>query len=282
MNLVNAFRAEWLKLRKRPAVWTLFIALPALVLIVGYILFWAATTQITPTAAQSGVDIAGIFEGLSPARLPGRVLNMVSVFGSAFGLILGGLAVGSEYSWGTIKTMTTQRPGRSALMGGRVLALLCVCVLLALTAFVAGAAGAGLVSLLEPAADTTPPAVVDVATAVGVSVLIIALWCSMGVCFATLFRGASWAIGLGLLYGLILESLLSLVPLRGRAGELLGDALISNNTTALAAWLSEGASDVFGAPASDIEPLQAIVVLVAYLAVALLVAMIVYGRRDIV
>jgi ABC-type transport system involved in multi-copper enzyme maturation permease subunit len=190
------------------------------------------------------------------------------------------MAVGSEYGWGTINTMTTQRPGRSALMGGRLLALLTVCVLLTLVAFVGGAAGAGLVSLLEPAADTTPPAVGDIATAFSVSVLIIALWCGMGVCFATLFRGTGWAIGLGL-YAVLLELLLSQVPLEGRTGELLADALITNNTTALVDWFSPSASEAFGVPVVDIAPQQAIVVLLAYLAAALLVATIVYGRRDI-
>jgi ABC-type transport system involved in multi-copper enzyme maturation permease subunit len=281
MNLVNAFRAEWMKLRKRPAVWILLIALPAIVLLFGYVALWAFARQAPPEAAQSGLDTGRILQVLSPARIPGQVLNMVSGFGGAFGLILGGLAVGSEYGWGTLKTVTTQRPARSALMGGRVLALLTVCVLLALMAFLGGAAGAGLVSLLEPAADTTPPEVVDAATAFGVSVLIIALWCGLGVCFATLFRGTGWAIGFGLLYAFALEFLLGQVPLRGRAGELLSDALINNNTAALVSWLSPGAPEAFGAPAVDIEPLQAIVVLLGYLAVALLVAMIVYGRRDI-
>jgi ABC-2 type transport system permease protein len=280
VNLVNAFRAEWTKLRKRPGVWLLLLALAAVVLVVGYVVLWAATTQVPSEAAQNRLDIADFRQLLTPATVPDHVLVVVSAFGSAFGLILGGMAVGSEYGWGTINTMTTQRPGRSALMGGRLLALLTVCVLLALVAFLGGAAGAGLVSLLEPAADTTPPAVVDIATAFGVSVLIIALWCGMGVCFATLFRGTGWAIGLGL-YAVLLELLLSQVPLKGWTGELLADALITNNTTALVDWFSPSASEAFGVPVVDIAPLQAIVVLLAYLAAALLVATIVYGRRDI-
>jgi len=279
VNLVNAFRAEWTKLRKRPGVWLLLLASAAAVLVVGYLVLWAATTQVPPEATR-GWDIAGFRQLLTPATVPDQVLVVVSAFGSAFGLILGGMAVGSEYGWGTINTMTTQRPGRSALMGGRLLALLTVCVLLTLVAFLGGAAGAGLVSLLEPAADTTPPAVGDIATAFGVSVLIIALWCGMGVCFATLFRGTGWAIGLGL-YAVLLELLLSQVPLEGRTGELLADALITNNTTALVDWFSPSASEAFGVPVVDIAPQQAIVVLLAYLAAALLVATIVYGRRDI-
>lgn len=280
MNIMTASRAEWLKLRKRPAVWILVFALAAIVLLFGYVLLWVFATQAPPDAAQSGFDPAMFLQALRPANMPGQVLGMVSGLGGAFGLILGALAVGSEYGWGTIKTMTTQRPGRSALMGGRAAALLGVCVLLTLAAFLGGVAGTGLVSLLEPA-DTTLPSAVDVATAFGVSMLIVAVWCGLGVCFATLFRGTGWAIGFGLMYAYALETLIAQVPLRGWAGELLTDALISNNTTALALWLSPDSPEAFGAATVDIEPVQAIIVLLAYLTVALLIATVVYARRDI-
>jgi ABC-2 type transport system permease protein len=280
MNVGRAFRAEWLKLRKRPAVWILWAALFLLVLLFGYVAMWAATAQAPPEVTR-GPEVAFLLERLSLAGMPAYVASLVSVFGTAFGLILGALAVGSEYGWGTVKTMTTQQPGRVALAGGRALALLVVCVLLALMAFLGGAAGAGLVSLLQ-STGTTPPAAADAATAFGVAVLIIALWCALGVCFATLFRGSGWAIGFGLLYAFALELLLGQVPLQGRAGELLTDALINNNTAALVAWLSPGSLDALGGTAAlDIVPATAVAVLTAYLGIALLVATAVSARRDI-
>ena len=280
MNVGKAFRAEWLKLRKRPAVWILWSALFLLVLLFGYVAMWAATAQVPPEVTR-GPEVAFLLERLSLASMPAYVASLVSVFGTAFGLILGALAVGSEYGWGTVKTMTTQQPGRVALAGGRALALLVVCVLLALMAFLGGAAGAGLVSLLQ-STGTTPPDAADAATAFGVAVLIIALWCALGVCFATLFRGSGWAIGFGLLYAFALELLLGQVPLQGRAGELLTDALINNNTAALVAWLSPVGLDALGGTtALDIAPGTAVTVLTAYLGIALLVATAVSARRDI-
>ncbi|HSK98053.1 MAG TPA: hypothetical protein VK891_15620, partial [Euzebyales bacterium] len=88
MNVVKAFRAEWLKLRKRPGVWILWLALPAIVLLFGYVALWAFATQVPDEAAQSGVESAVILEVLSPARMPAQVVSMVSTFGTAFGLIL--------------------------------------------------------------------------------------------------------------------------------------------------------------------------------------------------
>lgn len=280
MNTLTSFRAEWLKLRKRPAVWIMALVLAAIVLLFGYLVLYAFVTQTPPDAASNGFDGDALLQSLQPVNLPSQVLGIVAGFGSALGLILGALAVGSEYGWATVKTMTTQRPGRLALMGGRAGALLCICVLFALAAFLGGIGGAGLVSLLEPA-DTALPTMVDLATAFAVSVLIIAVWCGLGVCLATLFRGTGWAIGIGLLYAFALELLLSQLPLRGRAGELLSDALIGNNTTALTMWLSPDGADPFGVVPLDIGPLQAILVLLAYLAVAMAVATIVYWRRDI-
>ena len=280
MNVVKAFRAEWLKLRKRPAVWILFIALTAIVLLFGYVALWAFATQAPPEAAQGAPEADLILQALAPAGMPAQVASLVSSFGSAFGLIVGALAVGSEYGWSTIKTVTTQRPGRVALFSGRALALLGVCLLLTLGAFLGGAAGTGLVSALAQV-DTTLPGAGDTAAAVGTSLLVIALWCALGVCFATLFRGTGWAIGFGLLYAYALEFLLGQVPLRGRAGELLADALINNNTTALVLWLTPDELDVFAGATVDIEPVQAVGVLLAYLVVALLVATVVYARRDI-
>jgi ABC-type transport system involved in multi-copper enzyme maturation permease subunit len=280
MNLAKAFRAEWLKLRKRPGVWILLLALAAIVLLFGYVVLWAVSSQLPPEAAQSGLESDLLLEGLRLDNVPAQVTSLVASFGTAFGLILGALAVGSEYGWRTVKTMTTQRPGRVTLASGRALALLAVCVLLALIAFLAGAAGAALVSALE-STPMTLPTVADTANAFGIAVLVIALWCALGACFATLFRGTGWAIGFGLLYAFALEFLLSQVPLRGRAGELLADALINNNTAALVLWLSPDELDALNATPVDIEPLQAVTVLVAYLVVALLVTVAVYARRDI-
>jgi ABC-2 type transport system permease protein len=281
MNVVKSFRAEWLKLRKRPGVWILLLALAAIVLLFGYVLLWTVSSQLPPEATQGGLEPAMLLEGLRLANMPAQVVSMVASFGTAFGLILGALAVGSEYGWRTVKTVTTQRPGRVALASGRALALLVVCVLLALSAFLAGAAGAAIVSALESFPMTSPTAA-DAASAFGIAVLVIALWCALGACFATLFRGTGWAIGFGLLYAFALEFLLSQVPLRGWAGELLGDALINNNTAALVLWLSPDELDALNATtAANIEPLQAVTVLVAYLVVALLVTVAVYARRDI-
>jgi ABC-2 type transport system permease protein len=272
-------RAEWLKLRKRPGVWIMTFALAAIVMLFGYVLTYVAITQAPPEALGPTVDRDIIRETLVPANLPSQVLGLVSALGVVFGLILGALTVGSEYGWQTVKTITTQRPGRLALITGRAAVLLGMCVLFAAVAFAAGTAGTAVVSQLEPI-DRTLPLTADVATAFGVSVLIFSVWCSLGACFAMLFRGTGWSIGIGLLYAFVLELLLGQV-LRGRIGEVVSQALIGNNVSALVRWLSPDGLEAFATVPVDIDPLQAILVLLAYLGVAALVTTVVFARRDV-
>ncbi|HSK91873.1 MAG TPA: ABC transporter permease subunit [Euzebyales bacterium] len=277
---MTSLRAELLKLRKRPAVWILSLAMLLVVGLFGYVFLYTVVTQMPPEAS-AGMDRLLILETVSPANLPGHVLSMVASFGTAFGLILGALAVGSEFNWHTVKTIATQGPRRVALMAGRSGALLIVALTMALMAFAGGAAGTWAITLLEPI-DATPPAAAEFAGAVGAAVLIIALWCAIGAMLAMVLRGTGWAIGIGLLYALVVEQVLGgLVPLRGRAGELLDQALIGNNVTALVSWLSSEASQAMVGATVEIAPLQAALVLAGYLALAVAVATVVFVRRDI-
>jgi ABC-type transport system involved in multi-copper enzyme maturation permease subunit len=278
MTTWAAARAEWLKLRKRPGVRILTFTLAAIIMLFGYVLIYLAITQ-APSQAVAVLDPDVARETLVPANLASEVLRMVAVLGVVFGLILGAVAVGSEYGWQTVKTIVTQRPGRVALIVGRAVALLGMCVLFAVVAFAAGAAGTAVVSLLEPI-DRTLPLAGDVATAFGVSVLIFSVWCTLGACFATLFRGTGWSIGIGLLYAFVLEYLVGQV-LRGRTGELISQALIGNNVRALVIWLSPDSLEGLTTIPVAIEPLQAILVLLVYLGAAAIVTTVVFARRDI-
>ena len=279
MTAVPVFRAEWLKLRRRPAVWIMIALLGLVVALFGYVLLYALVTQ-TPSETTPGLDRVGVLTSLSPANLPGQVASVATGFGAALGVILGALSVGSEFSWRTVTTISIQRPRRATLLAGHIAALLAVCAAMAVTAFVAGVVGSYIVAVAE-GLDTAPPGIGRMAVALGVTVLVIGVWCMIGMCLAMVFRGTGWAIGVGLLYTFALEQLLTLLPLPERAGELLEAALIGMNVTALVTSLSPQSAAALGTPPVDIPPEQAVVVLLAYLAVAVAIAMSVFIGRDI-
>ncbi|MBW3604758.1 MAG: ABC transporter permease [Actinobacteria bacterium] len=279
MNVVAAFRAEVLKLRKRPGVRILVATMAGVVLLLGYVLLYVFATQ-TPDDQLQGLDSALLLDALRPASLPIQVLGMVVGPGSAIALILGALAFGAEYSWRTITTIATQRPSRLALVTGRILAVLAACLVLVLAGFAGGVVGTAVVSLLEQA-DGGGPTVADVLSAFGVGALATAVWAAIGLCLATVLRSMAWAIGLGLLYTFAIESVVGLLPLRGRVGDLVARALIGNNVTALVIDVAPDSAATLGAPTIAIDPEQAVGVLVMYVGIALVVAVAVFIRRDI-
>jgi ABC-2 type transport system permease protein len=279
VNTVAAFRAELLKLRKRPGVWILLATMAGTVLLLGYVLFYLLVTQL-PADELQGLDPTAVLESLRPAGLPVQVLGIVAGIGGAIGLILGGLVMGSEYGWRTVKTLATQGPTRLPLLAGRLLAVLLVCLALAVMAFVGGAAGTTIVAVLEPG-DTTLPQTADLLAAFGAATLTTCVWCAVGMCLATLFRSTSWAIGLGLLYSLAIESIVAILPLAGNLGDIVSDALIGNNVAALVAAAAPQTSATFGGPAVTIDAGQAIAVLSAYIVVAVGIAAVAFVRRDI-
>ena len=83
-----------------------------------------------------------------------------------------------------------------------------------------------------------------------------------------------------LLYAFVLEYFLGQV-LQGRIGELVSQALIGNNVSALVLWLSPESLDGLAAIPVDIAPLQAILVLLSYVGAAALVTTVVFARRDV-
>lgn len=241
-----SFRAEILKLRKRPAMWGLGLLLITLVLLFHYVLPYVGyVSAVTSESATGGARVLDL--GLS---LPGGLVeNLIGVFGLEAGviaLILGALAAGSEYGWGTIRVVLTQRPTRLAVYAGKVLAVGVVVAVITLALFAIGAAASVAITNLEGeavrqaseaeiaeglrgrntgltdeqlkgvAADFAsdlrevlawPPAT-EIAKGMGAAWLILAVWAAVGLGLATLFRSGAFAVGLGLTWLLVVEALI--------------------------------------------------------------------------
>ena len=122
--------------------------------------------------------------------------------------MLGVFALGSEYGWGTLKTLFTQGPSRSRVLAAKLAALALVLIPFVLCLFVAG-----LIASLVIAADRGRAGDAPVRVAAGARArrrwLILAVWAALGVLLGVLTRGTSIAIGLGILYALLVEGLLS-------------------------------------------------------------------------
>lgn len=275
-----SLRAETLKLRKRPAVWVLAAVWVAVMALFGYFLTYLIFSNPPEGAVPPGTDPTGALDSLLPAELLSNVLRTFSSTGGGpIALILGAMVMGSEYGWGTNRTMLTQRPGRLGVFAGKALGLLLLLLLFSALGFATGAASSYAVALLEGSAVRWPdPA--ETAAAVGAGWLILAAWGSLGLALATLLRGTSLAIGLGLVYAVVLEGIAGSLLALNESYEGARRALISESSNALAR-LFGSPPEAFGIPEPLVEPERALLILTLYSTVFLLLAAFAFWRRDV-
>jgi ABC-2 type transport system permease protein len=204
MNAVVAStRAELLRLRRWPAVWIMIGIWALLSLLFAYVFPYVSYR----TGNSAGPVENALLADVLPSGVPAALISGMPMFGGAIMLILGALAVGSGYGWGTWKTVFTQGPGRGAAFGGTLAALAIFVV-----SVVVGTAVLDLgTSMLVATVENQPldfASTSAMAEAIGGGLLIFGMWTMGGVLVGTLARGPALAVGLGLVWTLVLENLL--------------------------------------------------------------------------
>jgi ABC-2 type transport system permease protein len=208
--MIGSFKAEILKLRKRPATWILLGVVLALTQLFGYLLpysSWATSGQNFQTQGQNP---EAVLAGTLPGELIPTSLGGFPVFAGALALILGALATGSEYGWGTMQTALTQRPTRLAVYGGKLAALAASSLAIVLATFALNAVVAGVIATVESRALDYPSAA-ELAQGIGSGWLIMGMWCGLGALLGFAFRGVALPVGLGVVWVLAVEGLVSAV-----------------------------------------------------------------------
>ena len=212
---IASSRAELLRLRKWPAVWTTIGAWMALTALFGYLFNYLSYTTGDSSFSNEGETADSLLAEILPANVPHVLIQGMPMFGGALMLVLGALVAGNGYGWGTWKTVFTQGPARPSVVMGS---------LGALTAFVVGTVLATLalcfgLSLLVAAVESQPvvwPAASDLFISLGAGFMVMEMWAMIGFLLGTLARGPALSVGLGLVWVLVVENLL-----RG-VGQLLG------------------------------------------------------------
>jgi ABC-2 type transport system permease protein len=200
--MIGSISAELLVIRKRASTWIL----------VGLFIFLAVLfSYLFPyfVEGDSGAPGAGDpLTDLLPGQLVGTTLAGFPFFGGAIVLILGVLTLGSDYGWGTLKTLFTQRPGRLQVLGAKLVAVGIVLWTFVILDFAASAICSGLIAARENAAADWPDLWLLI-KAFGAAWFILAVWATLGVLLGLLTRGTALAIGIGILYAMAIEGLFS-------------------------------------------------------------------------
>ncbi|MEU8897708.1 ABC transporter permease subunit [Nocardia sp. NPDC048505] len=227
-DLMAGTRAEMLRLRKWPAFWIILGTWILLNLTFSYLFNYLDYTGAERSAMSDGLPKDVLLRQLLPAAVPEVFTQGMAMFGGALMLILGALVLGSGYGWGTWKTVLTQGPSRRTAIGGVLVSLLAVVVALVCVAFLADLAVASGIALSQ-SQSLALPGLTQSLNGILTGTMILGMWTLAGALIGTLARGPALAVGLGLVWVLVVENLLRGVsglfgPLRAVTDHLPGSA----------------------------------------------------------
>ena len=279
-GLLASTRAELLRLRRWPATWVLIGVWFALDLTFVYVFPYIAYRTGGGPAGDAGIPRAQLLADLLPTAVPAAAVQGTPLFGGAILLILGALTVGSGYGWGTWKTVLTQGPGRATVFAGTLVTLALTVVGLVVATVALDLAVAGVLAAVEDQ-PVDLPGVAALVRGAGTGMLVLGMWCAAGVLIGVLTRSPALAVGLGLVWALVVENLL-----RGVADLIGGLAVVTDHLPGTAAGSLVGA---LGGTTGDRTPgVQtiltggtAVVVLLAYLVLFAAAGLTLVSTRDI-
>lgn len=277
--MMSSFTAEWLVLRKRISTWVLLGLWVMLATMFAYLLPYLSLTGVGTPEFDTGLA------PMLPASLADTILAGFPFYGGVLALILGVLAVGSDFGWDTVKTLFTQGPSRLRILGAKLGAVAATLLLFVVAGFATGAVASFLIATAQ-GASLALPSLADIAIAVAAGWLILIVWATLGMLLGIATRGTAMAIGIGVLYALVIEGLLSSIAgevswLEGTVKLFLranGYSLVEAIGVPAATLGARGPGSYFG-PFVDMG--QAIGVLALYAAVFVAVSAVLIRRRDV-
>jgi ABC-2 type transport system permease protein len=206
----------------------------------------------TATTMAQLVASDGWFEGVSQSF---GLLGVISV-------VLSAMTVATDYGNGTLRNLLVRQPNRLILLGGKFMALIAIALTISIAATLSGtltahfvASGAG-VDTAGWVLHSLPSRIVGLAVG-------LFGWAAIGALVGTVLRSVPAAIGVSIGWALPIETII------GASSKTVKD------------WLPGGVFQAVAASGTPSLALQkAITVGMAYLAIALGAALVVFKRRD--
>jgi ABC-2 type transport system permease protein len=278
---IASTNAELLRLRKWPAVWVTIGAWLALTVLFGFVFNYVSYRTGDTSFSNEGVSAGSLLAEILPANVPHVLIQGMPMFGGALMLVLDALVAGNGYGWGTWKTVFTQGPSRPAVTAGSFAALT-VFVVTTVLATLALCFGLSLLVAGVESQSVVWPSISDVAQSTGAGLLVMEMWALLGFLLGTVARGPALAVGLGLVWALVVENLL-----RG-VGQLLGPVEAftkilpgTGGGSLVGSIVGTGGADPTPGVLDTLSGGTAVIVLAAYLVLTPLLAGWLITRRDV-
>jgi ABC-2 type transport system permease protein len=276
--MIASLRADGLKIRKRWANWILFGILLVFVLLFGYLLTYLILRNPPPNF-QSPVPASVLKREVFPENLLPNVLGTMSTIGAAIMIILGSLSTASEYGWLTVQTILIQKPGRSAVLSGKLLALGIVTLLISVVVLGVAALTSALLLSIDGSSSSWP-SWTTLLEGFGALWLEMAVWTGFGVFLGIAFRSAAAAIGGGITYLFVGEVLI--------AGLLRNTEVIKEVLRFLPGVNASAVNAAFpltyrnpNAVSQLVDATRGTITLLVYLALFVVGSIIIFRRRDV-
>jgi ABC-type transport system involved in multi-copper enzyme maturation permease subunit len=275
---MNSYRPELMVIGKRTSTWVLMGVMLLMTLSFAYVLPYISYKN-DPSAPKAAAD----FEKILPAHLVANLTEGMPFYLGMVALVLGAMALGSEFNWKTMKTTLLQTSNRGEVVVAKFAAIISVVGVFTVANFILGGVSSVVVTLLEDR-SVSGLGIEDLVLGLGAGWLILSMWAVFGGLLATLMRGTAMAIGLGVLYGLLVQGLIGrfLTDIDG-----VGDisyAFLRTNAFSLIHGLgavpaTTGEPGAFNGP--FVDPWQALAVLLLYVAAFAGLTGYLFRRRDV-
>ncbi|WP_330250971.1 ABC transporter permease [Nocardia sp. NBC_00565] len=280
-DLMASTKAEMLRLRKWPAFWIILGTWILLNLTFSYLFNYLAYSSGDMKTMSNGLPKDVLLHQMLPAAVPEVFTQGMAMFGGALMLILGALTIGSGYGWGTWKTVLTQGPSRTTAISGALISLALTVVALVGVAFVADIGVASIIATTQ-SQSLALPGLGQAANGIITGTAILGMWTLAGALIGAIARGPALAVGLGLVWVLVVENLL-----RGVAAIFSPIKVITDHLPGTAAGSMAGAMRTVEGPSTPgvldiLSRTQSLIALVAYVALFVAATMWLVRRRDIV
>jgi ABC-type transport system involved in multi-copper enzyme maturation permease subunit len=283
-SLLGAVEGESLKMLRRPAVHVLGAIMLLILVVLFYLLGYLLLSHPLPgTRFPAGVTPAELKKAFYPINMVREALANASVLGGVLALILGVLTVGSEYGWGTLKTILTQRPARLEIFLAKFVAVAATLAVLAALNLLVAAAMSVLLALVDGQSLAFPD-VLQIIGGFGTTWLIWNWYAAFGGLLAYSFRQSALAIGIGLAYMLVVENVLFVVlgQVGGPVLQTVEKFLPGPNASALVqSFGSATPAASQGTPPPLVGASEATIVVLLYLVATLVASAILLRTRDV-
>jgi ABC-type transport system involved in multi-copper enzyme maturation permease subunit len=280
-DLMASTKAEMLRLRKWPAFWIILGTWILLNLTFAYLFNYLAYSSGDMKTMSNGAPKDVLLHQMLPAAVPEVFTQGMAMFGGALMLILGALTIGSGYGWGTWKTVLTQGPSRANAIGGALIGLAVTVIGLVCVAFVVDIGVASIIATSR-SQSLAWPGLGQAVNGIVTGTAILGMWTLAGALIGAIARGPALAVGLGLVWVLVVENLL-----RGVAAIFSPIKVLTDHLPGTAAGSMAGAMRTVDGPTTPgvldiLSRTQSLIALVVYVALFATATMRLVRRRDMV